>query len=152
MRAPIDSPELVEFVAALAPINELADRSPGFVWRLQTDDGDSTAIRIFDDEMLIINMSVWESIDDLANFAYSSEHRNVMRRRRQWFERLADAYLVLWWIDAGTIPTVIDAQARLERLRRDGPTADAFTFRSPFPAPGSSLGGIVAAEDWLCPT
>jgi hypothetical protein len=152
LRAPIDSPDLAEFVAALAPINELADRAPGFVWRLQTDAGDSTAIRVFDDEMLIVNLSVWESIEDLANFAYRGDHRNVMRRRRQWFERLAEQFLVLWWIDAGAIPTVIDAQARLERLRRNGPTADAFTFRSPFPAPGAPLGSIEATEDWLCPT
>jgi hypothetical protein len=97
-------------------------------------------------------MSVWESIEDLATFAYNSEHRNVMRRRRQWFERLADAYLVLWWIDAGVIPTVTDAQSRLDRLRRDGPSADAFTFRAPFPAPGAAVESLPVAEDWLCST
>ncbi len=91
LRAPLDSPLLGDFVAALEPINQLADRAPGFVWRLQTEDGDATAIRVFNDEMLIVNMSVWESIETLAAFIYSTAHRDVMRRRRQWFEKPADA-------------------------------------------------------------
>jgi hypothetical protein len=135
VRAPIDSPLLAQFVAALEPINQLADRSPGFVWRLQTEDGDATSIRAFDDDMLLMNMSVWESIDSLSAFTYNGPHRDVMRGRRQWFERLTEAYLVLWWIPRGTLPAVSDAPARLEMLRRDGPSPDAFDFRTPFPAP-----------------
>jgi hypothetical protein len=137
------------FVAALEPVNALADAAPGFVWRLQTDAGDATAIRPFDDDTLLVNMSVWESIEALAEFVYGTDHRAVLRERRRWFEQLAEAYLVLWWVPSGTLPTVEDAIRRLEMLRRDGPTPNAFTFRAPFPPPGSSA---VAApgDDWLC--
>jgi heme-degrading monooxygenase HmoA len=152
LRAPLDSPALAGFVAALEPINEMADRSPGFVWRLQTEDGDATAIRPFDDDMMLVNMSVWESLEALAAFTYSTEHRKVMQGRRQWFEKLAEAYLVVWWVPAGTIPTVADARVRLEKLRRDGPTAEAFTFRSPFPAPGAMATNDPVPEDWFCST
>ena len=152
LRAPLDSVPLAPFVAALEPINRLADQAPGFVWRLQTEDGDATAIRVFDDDMLIMNMSVWDSIETLAEFVYRTPHRNIMRQRAQFFERMADAYLVLWWIPAGTIPTEADAKARLEILRRDGPSPEAFTFRSPFPPPDSSAPADPVDEDWFCPT
>ena len=109
--APLDSPQLADFVAALEPINELADRSPGFVWRLQTDDGDATSIRAFDDDLLIVNMSVWESAEALADFTYRSDHLAVMRRRREWFEPMAEAHLVLWWVPAGHVPDVDEARA-----------------------------------------
>jgi Domain of unknown function (DUF3291) len=152
VRAPLDSPQLAGFVAALEPVNRMADEAPGFVWRLQTEAGDATAIRAFEDDMLLLNMSVWESIEALAEFTYRTPHRDVMRRRREWFERLADAYLVLWWVPAGTRPTVVEARARLEALRRDGPTLEAFTFRSPFPPPDASRAADPVAEDWFCPT
>jgi hypothetical protein len=151
LRAPLDSPMLADFVDALEPINRLADRAPGFVWRLQTEAGDATAIRVFDDDMLIVNLSVWESIDALAEFVYRGAHRDVMRRRGEWFEKMAEAYLVLWWIPAGAIPTVSDAQSRFETLRRDGPTSEAFTFRSPVPAP-DAIQTHPAADDWYCAT
>jgi len=152
LRAPLDSPVLAEFVASLEPINRLADTAPGFVWRLQTEAGDATTVRAFDDDMLIINMSVWESVESLAEFTYRRAHRDVMRRRRQWFEKLAEAYLVLWWIPAGTLPTVSDARVRLGKLRGDGPSHEAFTFRSPFPAPDANDGAEPVAEEWLCAT
>ena len=133
LSAPLDSPELADFVAALKPINELADRSPGFVWRLQTDDGDATAVRAFDDDLLIVNMSVWESAEALADFTYRSGHLAVMRRRREWFEAMAEAHLVLWWVPAGHIPDVEEAKQRLDLLRRTGPSPDAFTFRAMYP-------------------
>ena len=150
--APLDSAQLAGFVAALDPINRMADQAPGFVWRLQTEAGDATAIRAFDDDMLLVNMSVWESIEALAEFTYRTPHRDVMRRRRQWFQRLTDAYLVLWWIPADTLPTVADAKARLEKLRRDGPSPEAFTFQSPFPSPDASRATESAGEDWFCST
>lgn len=128
--APIDSPQLADFVAALEPVNALADAAPGFVWRLQTDEGNATSIRPYDDDMLVVNMSVWESLDALRDFVFGAEHRAIMAGRRQWFERMADAYVVLWWVPEGHIPTVEEAKDRLERLRRDGPSEDAFTFRS----------------------
>ena len=132
VRAPLDSPELAGFVAQLEPINALADHSPGFVWRLQTEDGDATAIRPFQDERIMVNLSVWESLEALRTFVYASRHLVVMRRRREWFHRM-DAYLALWWVPAGTIPTVAEAKRRLERLAGHGPGPEAFTFRAPFP-------------------
>jgi hypothetical protein len=151
LRAPLDSPQLAGFVAALDPINALADGSPGFVWRLQTEDGDATAIRAFDDDMLIVNMSVWESLEALAEFVYKSDHRAVLRQRGQWFSRLSEAYVVLWWVPTGHLPTVAEAKARLEVLRRDGPTAEAFTFRSSFPPPDDADAAPAADDDWFCP-
>jgi hypothetical protein len=152
IRAPLDTPQLAGFVAALEPVNAIADTTPGFVWRLQTEDGDATAIRPFDDDhRMLVNMSVWESIESLAEFVYRSRHREVLAQRRQWFEKLSETYLVLWWVPAGTVPTVEDAKVRLEMLRRDGPTPDAFTFRSPFPAPGRAGTGEPVSDDWFCP-
>jgi heme-degrading monooxygenase HmoA len=138
LRAPLDTPELAEFVAQLEPVNALADGSRGFIWRLQTEDGDATAIRAFDDDRIIVNLSVWESLEALRSFVYASRHLDVMRRRRQWFHRMADPYLALWWLPAGTIPTLAQARGRLELLDRNGPTANAFTFRDPFPEPAGT--------------
>jgi hypothetical protein len=135
--APLDSPQLVDFVAALDPINALADEAPGFVWRLQTDDGDATSLRPFDDDMILVNMSMWESIDALYDFVYRSDHRDVMRRRREWFERMAESFLVLWWVPEGHTPTVEEGKKRLTLLGEQGPTPQAFTFRTTFPPDGS---------------
>jgi heme-degrading monooxygenase HmoA len=132
---PIDSAIMAEFVARLDEINALADGSPGFVWRLQTEDGDATAIRPFEDERIILTMSVWESPAALHAYVYQSAHAEVMRRRREWFSRMTDAFLALWWVPAGHVPTVAEAVARLDRLRADGPTPHAFTFRQQFPPP-----------------
>jgi heme-degrading monooxygenase HmoA len=136
VRAPLDSPQLAGFVAALEPINALADASPGFVWRLQTEDGDATAIRPFDDDRIMVNLSVWASLEALRTFVYSTRHLEVMRHRRAWFSRMADPYLALWWVPAGTIPAVADAKERLDLLSSRGPGPDAFTFRAPFPRSG----------------
>ena len=151
LRAPLDSPELAGFVAALDPVNALADSSPGFVWRLQTEDGNATALRVLDDENVMINLSVWESIEAPADFAYRSAHTPVMRKRGEWFQRMAEAYLALWWVPAGHLPTVGEAEERLLHLRAHGPTEHAFTFRSPFPPPGSSVSPPVD-DRWTCPT
>lgn len=150
LRAPLDSPQLAGFVAALEPVNAIADRAPGFVWRLQTEDGDATAIRAFDDDMMIVNMSVWESVEALADFTYGGEHRDVLRGRRQWFEPMREAYLVLWWIPAGTVPSVDDAKRRLELLQRNGPSVEAFTLRAPYASPDARQPDI-APDDWFCP-
>jgi heme-degrading monooxygenase HmoA len=133
--APIDSPQLAEFVAGLEPVNALADAAPGFVWRLQDDAGDATAIRPYDDERIMVNLSVWESLDALRSFVQSGEHVTYLRRRRAWFERLDRPVVALWWVRAGEIPSVADAKDRLELLERVGPTPAAFTFRTSFPAP-----------------
>jgi heme-degrading monooxygenase HmoA len=137
-RAPLDGPELADFMALLDPVNRLADGSPGFVWRLQTESGNATEIRPFDDDRLIVNLTVWESLEALRNFVYASRHLDVLRRRREWFHRLAEAYQTMWWLPAGTLPTVAEAKDRLAHLRRHGPSPDAFTFRDPFPPPEAS--------------
>jgi hypothetical protein len=137
--APLESPQLAEFVGALEPINALADTSPGFVWRLQTGEGDATSIRVFADDRILLNMSVWESIDALDDFVYRSAHTTVMRRRAEWFERAVEPYLVLWWIPEGELPAAADAEPRLAALRERGPTPFAFTLRRRFPAPGGRL-------------
>lgn len=144
--APVDSPLLDEFIAALDPINALADRAPGFVWRLQTDEGNATAIRPFDDDRMIVNMSVWESIDALAEFVYRSDHVAVMRRRREWFERIR-VYMVLWWVPAGHMPSADEAIERLEHLRARGPTPHAFTFKARYLADDA----LVIDEELGCP-
>ena len=138
LRQPLDAPETADFVAALEPINRLADSSPGFVWRLQTAEGDSTSIRVFDDDRIIVNLTVWESLETLWAFTYASRHLDVLRRRREWFRRIAEAHLALWWVPAGQVPTVDQAVERLEALRRNGPSPEAFTLREPFPAPERS--------------
>ena len=135
LRSPIDAPEAAGFVAALDSVNALADRAPGFVWRLQTEDGNATGVRAVADPLVIVNVSVWESIESLEAFAYRDEaHKTVLRRRREWFERPLEAHTALWWIPAGSIPSVADAVARLEHLRAHGPTRRAFTFRDRFGA------------------
>jgi hypothetical protein len=135
--APIDDARIAGFVDQLAPINRLAEASPGYIWRLQSEAGNATDILLTDDELFIINLSVWESIEALRDFAYASAHVDILRQRRSWFERHVEAHFALWWIEAGTTPSPEDALARVERLRRLGPTPEAFTFRTPFGPPGS---------------
>jgi hypothetical protein len=133
LAAPLDSPQLADFVANLEPINAIADASPGFVWRLQTETGDATALRIFDDDWIIVNMSVWESLEALRNYVYRSPHADVLRRRLEWFERMVEAHVALWWIEGGSTPTLSDAQERLSTLRAEGSTPYAFTLKEPYP-------------------
>ena len=140
MREPLDSPRLADFVAALDPVNAVADAAPGFVWRLQTEDGNATAVHAFEWDRagsagVLVNMSVWDSVDALAAYVYSDAHRQVLRRRRAWFERMAE---------------------RVIRLREFGPTAYAFTLKEHFPPPdatgsGPARGPIRSPEEWTCP-
>lgn len=108
------------------------------MWRLIGDNGDATSIRVGDDPNLIVNMSVWQSVEALFDYTYRSSHVEIMRRRREWFEPASASYLVLWWIPAGHIPTIDEAMARLDQLRADGPTANAFTFKRRFAAPDAN--------------
>jgi len=140
LRAPIDSPLLAEFVAGLEPINALADAAPGFVWRLQTEAGDATAIRPYDDDRIMVNMSVWSSVEVLKGFVHGAEHRAYLSRRREWFERMHEAIVALWWVEAGHLPTLDEAKDRLALLDRVGPSPAAFTFRTAFPAPEAAAG------------
>jgi Domain of unknown function (DUF3291) len=138
VRAPVTSPELADFVAQLDPINAIADRSPGFVWRLQSDAGNATSIHAFDDERILMNMSVWRSLEELRDYVYGSAHVELLRRRSDWFERMSEVHLALWWLPTDRLPTVEEAKWRVELVRRHGPTAEAFTFRSPFGPPDVS--------------
>jgi Domain of unknown function (DUF3291) len=144
IKGPMDSPIMAEFAANLDRINAVADSSPGFLWRLQTEEGDATSIRPFDDENLLVNMSVWRDVASLNNYVYSSAHVQVMRRRREWFERMDKAFLVLWWVPAGHRPSIAEAIEKLELLRSAGPTAQAFTFRQSFPPPDAA-----EAKSWV---
>lgn len=137
MLAPLDSPLLKDFADGLDHINALADAAPGFVWRLQDETGDASSIRMFDDDWILVNMSVWQSLEALRAFVYDDEHRAYLRRRREWFERLDEAITVLWWVSAGHRPSVDEARDRLEHLRKHGKTPYAFGFGlgDTFPAP-----------------
>jgi hypothetical protein len=135
IKGPMDSPVMADFAANLERINEVAEQTPGFVWRLQTEAGDATAIRPFEDENMLVNMSVWRDVESLNRYVYHSAHVELMRRRREWFERMPEAFLVLWWVPKGHRPGVAEAIARLHALRANGPTAQAFTFRQAFPPP-----------------
>lgn len=145
LRAPTDSPLVAEFMEALEPINALADTSEGFVWRFQTDDGNATSERPFDDETILVNFSTWQSVDALADYVYRTAHTEFLRRRREWFERFDGVMVVLWWVPVGHRPTVGEAIERLHHLRDHGPTPHAFTFRHRFepdavePAPANEL-------------
>jgi len=136
--APVDDPRLADFVRQLDEVNALAERSPGFVWRLQSDSGNATDIKVDDDPLVIINLTVWRSIDELHDFAYRSDHNRVFKRRYEWFERWPGPSTVLWWQPAGTIPDAADALRRLRRLADAGPTSEGFTFRDRFDPPADA--------------
>ncbi len=151
MLAPLDDPLVAEFVARLDEINALADGSPGFVWRLQTEQGNATSLRPYDDERILVNMSVWESLEYLKAYVYKSAHVEVMRQRRQWFEKFEGMYLALWWVKAGHIPTVAEAKRRLEYLSEYGESAHVFTFKQPFPPPDVSPDNFTVTVFDPCP-
>lgn len=139
IKGPIDSPVMAEFVANLDRINALAERSPGFVWRLQTEEGNATAIRPYpENENMAVNLSVWTDVDSLRRFVFQSAHVDIMRRRSEWFLKMDEPFLVLWWVPTGHIPTIQEAKEKLELLRRRGPAAEAFTFREAYPPPDDS--------------
>jgi hypothetical protein len=135
MLAPIDDPVMAEFVSQLAPVNALADQSSGFVWRLQTDGGDATSIQVYDDKMIIVNLTVWETTDALRAFVYKNAHSGVLRDRKRWFEKIEGPYYVLWWVRVGQLPGPEEGKVRLEYLRQQGDSAYAFSFKNIFPAP-----------------
>lgn len=134
LKEPLDSPTLADFVANLDRINALAETSDGYIWRLKSDDNNATSIRPLD-ENTIVNMSVWRDVESLSEYVYKSAHTDIMRRRKEWFERMKEAFTVLWWIPAGHQPTIDEALKKLELLRQAGAGKEAFTFRNPFPQP-----------------
>lgn len=130
----LDDPAMAEFVAALGPINEIAESTPGFVWRLTDDDGQSSSyvpIPGVDDPLIAVNFSVWEGIEPLKHFMYKSGHATYLRRRREWFQPVSEAITVCWWIEAGTTPDLGDAYQRLLHLREHGPSERGWPMNSP---------------------
>ncbi len=135
MRAPLDDPLMQRFVEWLDPVNGLADESEGFVWRLQTEEGDATSVRAFEDESILVNLSVWESIEQLRAFVVHPNHMQVMRESSRWFEPIDGPHLVLWWVRAGDIPSPDEARKKLESLAAHRPTPEAFSFAQIFAPP-----------------
>ncbi|WP_404396165.1 DUF3291 domain-containing protein [Pseudoalteromonas phenolica] len=129
---PLDAPEIKDFVENLDVVNATAEQSEGFVWRLKDESGDATSIQAFDDPSFLINMSVWTSPDSLKDFMFRTHHRDFMRRKGEWFEKLNEDSYVLWWIEEGHIPTAEEAKARLQHLREHGDSPYAFTFKANF--------------------
>ncbi len=138
-RGPLDGPVMAEFMANLERINGMGDASPGFVWRLQGDDGNATALEQPFGPEIIVNLTAWEDVDSLRAFVFRSEHVVFLRRRAEWFEKLQSPPTVLWWMPAGHRPSLAEAKDRLDRLMREGPTAAAFTFAHAFGADGEPL-------------
>jgi Domain of unknown function (DUF3291) len=161
LMAPLDDPATMDFVAALDPVNAAADHAPGFQWRLQTEEGNATEIDAFswdtaDSVGMIVNLSVWTDVEHLAAFVYGEMHRQVLRRRREWFQPTKDAFTACWWVPAGQRPTTEDAENRIRLLRRQGPTQYAFTLREHYPAPDNPDNDrrdemTRGADDWLDP-
>jgi hypothetical protein len=150
LKFPLDSPELKDFVDALEPVNADADAADGFVWRLQSEGGDATDVRVFGDDWLIVNLTVWRDAEALTAYMYQGRHREMLSRRREWFERVREAMTALWWVPAGHRPTVAEAEARLLHLRAHGPTPYAFTLRTSFPAQGAEPVSFAVPEDLGC--
>ncbi len=132
---PIDSPLLEDFVKDLDRINEIAEKSKGFIWRLKDDTGNATNINPFDESSFIVNISVWKTIDDLKDFVYNSGHMEVFRKRAKWFEKMKTPHMALWWIKAGDIPTAKDGQNKLLQLENLGETQESFSFKLLFEQP-----------------
>ena len=134
-KAEMDSEIMTDFASRLDEINTMADEASGFVWRLQSEEGDATSIRVFSDPLLLVNMSVWDDVDSLKNFVYKTVHVELIRDREAWFDKLEAMHQALWWVPEGHIPTTEEAQQKLESLRKNGPSQDVFTFGKSFEAP-----------------
>jgi hypothetical protein len=134
----LEHEDTAEFVAALDAINALAEGAPGFIWRLEGEDGESSSyveVEAIDDPLFIVNYSIWDDLDSLREYVYKTDHSSYLRRRRDWFEKPDQATTACWWVPAGTIPDVNEAYAKLEHLRAHGPSSEAWTFNRPFPPP-----------------
>jgi hypothetical protein len=151
IKGPLDGPIMAGFMARLDEINALADGSPGFVWRLQTSEGNATYFRPYDDDQILMNMSVWETVEDLRHFVYHTMHVELLRQRQEWFENFAGVYLALWWVPVGHIPGVDEAKKRLAHLDVHGPTQFAFTFKKIFQPDEEFQRGINWSSFKPCP-
>jgi hypothetical protein len=129
MLGPIDSPIMADFVNNLEGINALAEESDGFIWRLTGEEDNATAIQVFDDMSIIINMSVWRDVDALKNYVYKTAHAEIMKRKKEWFSKMDSMHMVLWNIPEGHIPSPAEAKERLAYLNENGESDYAFTFK-----------------------
>ena len=134
-KADKDSEVMSGFIARLDEIHTLADNAPGFVWRLETEDGEDGSVSVFNDPLLLINMSVWQDIDSLRAFVYKSIHIELLQNRDAWFDKMGEMHQTLWWVPAGHIPSIQEGKDKLDLIRELGPTTDAFTFGKKFPSP-----------------
>ncbi|GAA0397042.1 DUF3291 domain-containing protein [Cocleimonas flava] len=134
-KADKDSEIMSGFISRLDEIHTLADNAPGFIWRLETEDGDDGSVSVFNDPLLLINMSVWRDIDSLRAFVYKSIHIELLQDRDAWFDKMGEIHQTLWWVPAGHIPTIQEGKDKLDQIREFGPTAEAFTFGKKFPSP-----------------
>jgi hypothetical protein len=144
MNTPLEDPVMAGFVARLDEINALAERSPGFVWRLQTSEGNATYLRPYDDDRILFNMSVWKTVEDLRHYVYQTAHVELLRQRQEWFARMQGAYAALWWVPAGHRPSIDEAKQRLASVEQKGPAPFAFTFKQVFPPDLE----VLRATDW----
>jgi len=152
IRAPLDSEVMRGFMSRLEEINALADSSPGFVWRLQTPEGDATYLRPYpEDDRILLNMSVWESVEALRHYVYRTGHAELLRHRHEWFEKFSGSYLALWWVPEGHIPSIDEAKKRVAHLDANGPTQFAFTFKTIFPADDAFQQSIDWSSFQPCP-
>jgi hypothetical protein len=151
IKAPLDSEAMSGFVSRLDEINALADQSEGFVWRLQTNEGNATYLRPYDDDQILLNMSVWESVEALRNYVFKSAHAELLRQRHSWFEKFSSVYAALWWVPVSHIPGVDEAKKRIDYLEKNGPSQFAFTFKSVFPPDEEFQRGIDWSSFRPCP-
>ena len=131
----MESDVMTGFVSRLDEINAIADQAPGFIWRLQSEQDDATVVPIFDDDLMLVNISVWKSVDALKGFVFTSIHTELLKGRDAWFHKMGSIHMALWWVPAGHIPTEQEAKDKLEYIRQHGPSSVAFTFASTFPSP-----------------
>ena len=132
VRYKVEDPRMSGFMDNLDKINALAEASPGFIWRLKDENNNATSFHVFDDPNLLINMSVWESIESLKNYVYKSDHVTYLRQRKDWFHLIKESYMVLWWVPEGHVPTAAEAKQKLEYLQENGASLEAFTFKEVF--------------------
>jgi len=152
IRFPLDDPRMQGFMSRLDDVNALADGSPGFVWRLQTNEGNATYFRPYpEDDRILLNMSVWETIEALRHYAYKTVHAEVIRNRSDWFEKFSGVYLALWCVPAGHIPSIDEAKKRVAYLEAHGPTQFAFTFKQAFEPDEKFQRGIDWSSFVPCP-
>jgi hypothetical protein len=152
IKAPLDDPLMAGFTGRLNEINALADRSPGFIWRLQTDAGNATYFRPYEeDDRILLNMSVWETIDAVKHYVYRTAHTELLRQREAWFEKFSGAYVALWWVPVGHVPGIDEAKKRIAYIDAHGPTQFAFNFKKTFDPDEEFQRGIDWASFQPCP-